>query len=92
MEPTANKKTINKHTEVQLFETARLCSGEYIRCTENFYSEPMFSNIMISMNEEDLKDYPSDDGNCYGKVVTFIVDKSINYINQSMIFILTLLT
>ena len=69
MEPTANKKTINKHTEIQLFETVRLCSGEYIRCTSKFYSEPMFSNIMICMSEEDLKGYPSDNGNCYGKAI-----------------------
>ncbi|CAJ0824671.1 8954_t:CDS:1, partial [Entrophospora sp. SA101] len=31
-----NKKSINKYTEVQLFETAKLCSDEYIRCTEKF--------------------------------------------------------
>jgi hypothetical protein len=69
MDPKADKNTLNKHTEIQLFETAKLCSDEYIRCTENFYSEPMFSNVMIYMDEEELEDYPSDNGNCYGKVV-----------------------
>ncbi|CAH1771063.1 12826_t:CDS:2, partial [Entrophospora sp. SA101] len=63
---------------VRLFETARLCSDEYIRCTENFYPEPVFSNIMICMSEDDLKDYPSDNGNCYGKLT------NSNYLNEDL--------
>ncbi|CAJ0642163.1 461_t:CDS:2 [Entrophospora sp. SA101] len=62
MEPTANGKSINKHTELQFFETAGLCSDEYIRCTEQFYSEPMSSNTMICMNEDD-------NGNCCGNMI-----------------------
>ncbi|CAH1768101.1 9187_t:CDS:2, partial [Entrophospora sp. SA101] len=60
--PTANGKSINKHTELQFFETAGLCSDEYIRCTEQFYSEPMSSNTMICMNEDD-------NGNCCGNMI-----------------------
>nr|CAG8615161.1 7947_t:CDS:2 [Entrophospora candida] len=80
MEPTANRKSINKHTELQFFETAGLCSDEYIRCTEQFYSEPMSSNTMICMNEDD-------NGNCCGNVLLLFKFTNSNYLNEDLALI-----
>ncbi|CAJ0853164.1 15554_t:CDS:2 [Entrophospora sp. SA101] len=78
--PTANGKSINKHTELQFFETAGLCSDEYIRCTEQFYSEPMSSNTMICMNEDD-------NGNCCGNVLLLFKFTNSNYLNEDLALI-----
>nr|CAG8590038.1 568_t:CDS:2 [Entrophospora candida] len=42
---------------------------------------------MICMSEDDLKDYPSDNGNCYGKVLLLFKLTNSNYLNEDLALI-----
>ena len=47
-----------------------------IRATSNFHGKLWFSNISIRMNSDELFDYTSDQGICYG-LINFILNFSI---------------
>ena len=49
------------------YTTAAL-SGDYVRASSKYYYNPEFSNISINMSEEEVDDYRSDQGVCFGKV------------------------
>ncbi|CAG8817878.1 6543_t:CDS:1, partial [Cetraspora pellucida] len=40
-------------------------SEDYIRATSNYYNEPSFSNILISVNESE--EFRTDNGTCFCK-------------------------
>ncbi|CAJ0625825.1 11571_t:CDS:2 [Entrophospora sp. SA101] len=42
---------------------------------------------MICMSEDDLKDYPSDNGNSYGKVLLLFKLTNSNYLNEDLALI-----
>ena len=43
-------------------------SGDYIRAKSLYYNEPSFSDVSVNMSEEEVEDYHTDDGICFGKV------------------------
>ena len=47
-------------------------SGDYIRAKSLYYNEPSFSDVSISMSEEESEDYNTYEGACFGKVQYFI--------------------
>ena len=48
--------------------TTAASSGDYIRASSKYYYNPEFSNISINMSEEEIDDYHTDQGVCFGKV------------------------
>ena len=42
--------------------------GDYIRAKSMYYNEPSFSDMSINMSVEEVEDYNTDDGTCFGKV------------------------
>ena len=43
-------------------------SGDYIRAKSLYYNEPAFSDVSINMSAEEVEDYRTDNGTCFGKV------------------------
>ena len=54
-----------------IFKSITLENGAIMRATSNFHNKPWFSNISIRMNSEELFDYASDKGICYGQVINY---------------------
>ena len=50
-----------------------VASGDYIRAKSRYYNQPEFSNVSIKMSEEELDDYNTDEGTCFGKVCTISI-------------------
>jgi len=46
-------------------------SNDYIRAKSKYYNEPSFSDVSINMSEEEVEDYNTDEGACFGKVQYF---------------------
>ena len=44
-------------------------SGDYIRAVSKYYNEPEFSDVSINMNVEEVEDYNTNEGTCFGKVL-----------------------
>ena len=53
---------------VYIYKSATLENGAIIRATNKYYGKPWFSNISVCMNSDELFDYTSDKGICYGQV------------------------
>ena len=64
--------------KVKIFGSVTLENGTIIRATNHYHKKPWFSDVAILMNSEELNDYMSDQGICYGQVIYFIL---INYFN-----------
>ena len=47
-------------------------SGNIIRAKSLYYNEPSFSDVSVNMNEEEFENYNTDDGVCFGKVISCI--------------------
>jgi hypothetical protein len=48
--------------------TNMVASSNYIRAKSKYYNQPEFSNVSINMSEEEVDDYITDEGLCFGKV------------------------
>ena len=44
-------------------------NGAIMRATNSYYGKPLFSNVSVRMDSNDLFDYASDQGICYGQVI-----------------------
>lgn len=56
-------------TEISWYGYANLeSSGDYIRAKSLYYNQPSFSDVSINMSVEEVEDYRTDDGTCFGKV------------------------
>ena len=56
-------------SNISIYGSVTLKNGAIIRATSSFHSKPWFSNISIRMNSDELFDYTSDQGICYGQVI-----------------------
>ena len=54
---------------VRLYKSVTLENGVIIRATNKYYDKPCFSNISVRMNSDELFDYASNEGICYGQVI-----------------------
>ena len=63
------EEMLNGNTEISWYSYANVeSSGDYIRAKSMYYNEPSFSNVSINMSVEEVEDYNTDDGTCFGKV------------------------
>ena len=44
-------------------------NGAIMCATNSYYDKPLFSNVSVRMDSNDLFDYASDQGICYGQVI-----------------------
>ncbi len=56
-------------SNVSIYGSVTLKNGAIIRATSSFHGKPWFSNISIRMNSDELFDYTSNQGICYGQVI-----------------------
>lgn len=63
-----------------IFGSAIIENGAIIHATNKYHNKPWFSNVAIVMNSEELFDYTTDKGMCYGQVMIYDYLKIINII------------
>ncbi|CAB4446635.1 unnamed protein product [Rhizophagus irregularis] len=56
-------------SQVKIFGSVTIENGNIIRATNSYHNKSWFSNVAISMNSEELEDYISDQGICYGQTL-----------------------
>ena len=62
------------NTEVSWYGYANVeSSGDYIRAKSMYYNEPSFSDVSINMSGEEIEDYNTDMGACFGKVYVYLI-------------------
>ena len=62
------------NTEVSWYSYANVkSSGDYIRAKSMYYNEPSFSDVSINMSGEEIEDYNTDMGACFGKVYVYLI-------------------
>ena len=62
------------NTEVSWYGYANIeSSGDYIRAKSMYYNEPSFSDVSINMSGEEIEDYNTDMGACFGKVYVYLI-------------------
>ena len=60
---------VTSESIVYIYKSVTLENGAIIRATNKYYGKPWFSNISVRMNSEELFDYTSNEGICYGQVI-----------------------
>ena len=56
-------------SEVTIYGSVTLENGDIMRASNSFHGNPWFSNVSVRMNSDELFDYVSDQGICYGQVI-----------------------
>ena len=56
-------------SNVSIYGSVTLENGAIICVTSSFHGKSWFSNISIRMNSDELFDYTSNQGICYGQVI-----------------------
>lgn len=59
---------IADESKVTIYGSVTIENGAIMRATNSYHSRPWFSNVAVRMNFEELSDYASDQGICYGQV------------------------
>jgi hypothetical protein len=54
-----------------IFGSITIENGAIVRAINNYHNKPWFSNVSILMNSEELFDYQTYNGLCYGQVKYF---------------------
>ena len=54
---------------IKWYGFAVISSGNTIRANSNWYRQPIFDNISINMDINEIGDYTTYDGLCFGKVL-----------------------
>lgn len=57
-----------RHYLLTIFGSITLENGSIMRATNRYHNKPWFSNVAIAMNSEELFDYTTNEGLCYGQV------------------------
>jgi len=60
-------------SKVTIYGSVTLENGAIMRATNSFHKRPWFSDISVHMNFEELLDYSSDKGICYGQVINYFI-------------------
>ena len=55
-------------SEVTIYGSVTLENGAIMRASNSYHGNPWFSNVSVHMNSDELFDYVSDQGICYGQV------------------------
>ena len=51
-----------------IFGSVTLENGSIMRATNRYHNKSWFSNVAIAMNSEELFDYTTNEGICYGQI------------------------
>jgi hypothetical protein len=62
-------KKIADESKVTIYGSVTIENGAIMRATNNYYDKPWFSNMLVRMDSDELFDYTSDQGICYGQVI-----------------------
>jgi hypothetical protein len=74
-----SEEIIMGKTEVSWYSYANVeLSGDYIRAKSMYYNEPSFSDVSINMSGEEIEDYNTDMGACFGKVYVYLIKLCID--------------
>jgi hypothetical protein len=57
-----------KASEFHIYSGVTLKYGAKMRATNEFHKKPVFSNIAIEMNSDEIFEYTSDNGVCFAQV------------------------
>ena len=69
-----SEEMLMENTEVSWYSYANVeSSGDYIRAKSMYYNEPSFSDVSINMSGEEIEDYNTDMGACFGKVYVYLI-------------------
>ncbi len=69
-----SEEMLRGNTEVSWYSYANVeSSGNYIRAKSMYYNEPSFSDVSINMSGEEIEDYNTDMGACFGKVYVYLI-------------------
>jgi hypothetical protein len=63
--------SIDGGSKVTICGSVTLENGAIMRATSSYHNKPWFSDISIRMNFDELSEYNSDQGICYGKVIIY---------------------
>ncbi|RHZ51504.1 hypothetical protein Glove_477g10 [Diversispora epigaea] len=74
------KKFFTEGSLIKIFGSVTLKNGAILRATNKFHGRPWFSNIAVTMNNEELSKYQSDKGICYAQ--TLLITE-VNVPNES---------
>ncbi len=75
--------------KVTIYRSVTLENGVIMRATNSFHNRSWFSNVSVRMNSEEIFEYLSDKGICYGQVLFKIY---LHVINLNLIIIITIIT
>ena len=53
---------------IKWYSSAKISSNDTIWANSNWYQQAVFDNISINMNVDEIEDYITNDGMCFGKV------------------------
>ena len=56
------------NSKIRWYSYTIASNRDYIRAKSAYYNEPSFSNMLINMSEEEVEDYNTYKGACFGKV------------------------
>ena len=60
---------IDENSKVNIYGSVTLKNGAIMRATNRFHGKSWFSNMSVLMSSDELFDYNSDQGICYGQVI-----------------------
>jgi len=69
---------------VTIYGSVTLENSAIMRATNSYHKRPWFSNVSVRMDFEELLDYSSDQGICYGQVI--ILFFNVNILHQDVVF------
>lgn len=58
-------------SKVNIYSSVTLENGAIMRAVNRFHNRPWFSNVSVRMNSDELFEYDSDQGICYGQVIIY---------------------
>jgi hypothetical protein len=62
-------KKIADESKMSIYRSITIENGAIMRAINNYYGKPWFSNVLVRMDSDELFDYTSDQGICYGQVI-----------------------
>ncbi|GET64361.1 hypothetical protein GLOIN_2v1762814 [Rhizophagus irregularis DAOM 181602=DAOM 197198] len=62
-------ESIVNESQVTIYRSVIIENGAIMRATNSYYGRPWYSNVSVRMNSDELFDYASDQGICYGQVL-----------------------
>lgn len=68
------EEIVKGNTEISWYSYANVeSSGDYIRAKSMHYGEPSFDDVSINMSADEVENYTTDDGTCFGKVYSIFI-------------------